>query len=434
MDDESAVSRDRSTPRRRFLRRSAAGLGALALARAARVGAAPLEFAPAAFGAAGATLIWAGATGARTVRVEYGTDATLARRSAGPTVDLAAGAGYTATARLAGLAAGETYHYRLADAGGGEPLSSIGRFKTAPAGPRTFTFAFSGDMHEGYRPFQLFDVIGARDPDFFLHLGDTVYADQPRKQFVPSLAHYRRKHATIRRDDPLQRFLARHTTFAIWDDHEIEDGAHGGHPDMAVALQAFREYWPCEGAVAGELYRRFTWAGTDFFILDVRRYRSPQQEADGPGKTLLGEAQKAWFLEGLKASTAAFKFVLTPVPFHGGSADAWGNYRTERDEIVRFLKAHGISGIVFLTADYHLARDWTSRTTGLREYMAGPIAQFTHYQKHPAARERYARSGSFHYGDGCNFGLFRVDPAAGRSTVEFVDARGTSLHTAEFAP
>ena len=90
--------------------------------------------------------------------------------------------------------------------------------------------------------------------------------------------------------------------------------------------------------------------------------------------------------------------------------------------------------MVFLSGDYHMARDSTSGATGLREYMAGPIAQYALYQESPAERARYQRAGAFHFGDGYNFGFVRVDPAARSATVEFIDAMGRVLYAAEFSP
>jgi alkaline phosphatase D len=179
------------------------------------------------------------------------------------------------------------------------------------------------------------------------------------------------------------------------------------------------------------LYRQFAWAGVDFFMLDTRRFRSPQQMNDDGDKPMLGAAQKSWFKDRLKASTAPFKFIITSVPFHGGGVDTWGSYRTERDEITRFLRDEKIGGAIFLTGDYHLARDWSNVKTGLREYMAGPIASFTHYELNPGARGRYEKAGAFHYGDGYNFGLWQIDPRAGKARLEFVDAGSKTLFQTE---
>jgi alkaline phosphatase D len=287
-------------------------------------------------------------------------------------------------------------------------------------------------MEESYQPFKLFDVIDSKQPDFFLHLGDTVYADHPKQKiFTPSVSLYRHKHAANRKDSHLQNFLARHVTYAIWDDHETEDNFNSLHPHIEKALQVFKEYWPCKPANPAALYRQFSWAGVDFFILDTRRFRSQQTLADGPDKTMLGSAQKSWLKERLKASVAPFKFIITSVPFHGNAVDTWGSYRTERDEIAGFIRGEKIRGTIFLTGDYHLARDLSNPETGQREYMAGPIASFTNYQFSPESRARNEKIGKFHYGDGYNFGLWRVDPAAGKASLEFVHVNGGSLFQTE---
>lgn len=428
--------RGNSDSRRRFLQGSGAGLGLLVLgAGRAAHGAASLTSLPSAFEASTTgALIRVQATEAMQVRIDFSADAAMKQLRQGPMVNLKKATDFAAALPLEGLTAGQAWYYRVVDTATGQPVSPVNRLKTAPAAPQPFTFAFSSCMHHDYKPFQLFDEIGKRDPDFFLHMGDTVYADQPRKQFAPSVAFYRRKHTISRQDDALQQFLARHVTYAIWDDHEIENGAHGGHPAMAEALQVFREFWPCRTAAADGLYRRFNWGGTDFFMLDLRRFRSPQTMAEGPDKTMLGAAQKQWFLDALKTSTAPFKFIITSVPFHGGSDDAWGTYKTERDEIAGFIKKHKIPGIVFLTGDYHMARDFTNSRTGLREYMAGPIANRPNYQKSPENRARNEKSGQFHYGEGNSFGFVRVDPRAERATLEIAGADGKPMFSVDLKP
>lgn len=433
MQDDKPAHRD---DRRRFLRGTGAGIGVLLLGAGRNVNAAvSMAAAPSAFEAGpGSALIRVHASGAMKARIDFDTDAALKQARQSAVVNLVKANEYAGTLRLEGLKPGQTWFYRVVDAVTNQPLSAGGRFKTAPTALQPFTFAFSSCMHHDYKPFRLFDEIGRRDPDFFLHMGDTVYADQPRKQFAPSVAFYRSKHASSRNDEPLQRFLARHVTYAIWDDHEIENGAHAGHPAMADALQVFREYWPLEPAAADGLYRRFGWAGADFFMLDLRRFRSPQSMTDGPEKTMLGAAQKQWFLDALKTSTAPFKFIVTSVPFHGGSDDAWGIYKTERDEIAGFIGKQKVRGVVFLTGDYHMARDFSNPRTRLREYMAGPIANRPNYVKNPENRARVEKSGQFHYGDGNSFGFVRVDPRAERATLELADANGRNMFSVDLTP
>ena len=418
--------------RRQFLRVATAT--PLVLAESWRANAAvSLAFLPAAFDAThDSVLIWVRGQSAARVRVDFGNDAMPANLVAGPSAVLGKETDYSATIPLTRLTPGKSWIYRVVDAESGQPLAEPGRFKTAPTEPIPFTFAFSADMEESYQPFKLFDVIASKQPNFFLHLGDTVYADHPKQKiFSPSVSDYRDKHAANRKDRHLQDFLAGYVTYAIWDDHETEDNFNSLHPHIEKALQAFREYWPCKPAHPAALYRQFSWSGVDFFILDTRRFRSEQTMPDGPGKTMLGSIQKSWLKKLLKASTAPFKFIITSVPFHGNAIDTWGSYRTERDEIAAFIRGEKIRGTIFLTGDYHLARDLSNAQTGLREYMAGPIASFTNYQFSPESRARNEKIGSFHYGDGYNFGFWRVEPAAGKASLQFIHVSGESLFQTE---
>lgn len=413
--------------RRRLLGVAGATAGWL-LSPARAQAASSLSVQPAAFEVkAEGALVWISGNASGRFAVEVARDDSLRNAHRFAVTSLTADNDFTGVVALDGLSADTTWFYRVVDAQSAAPVSRTGRFRTAPTAPRPFTFAWSGDMQEQHQPFRLFDAMGSRDPDFFLLLGDTIYADVPLAQFYPSLRHYRGKHYANRQDRRLQQFLLRHPTYAIWDDHETENDAHSGHPHMPLARRVFREYWPCRSVATDGLYRRFAWAGVDFFILDTRSYRSAQNVDDGPGKTMLGAAQKAWFLDGLSTSAAPFKFVVTPTPFQGGGQDTWGGYRAERDEIVSLLRTRNIRGVVFLTADYHLAREWSSPKMPFRDFMAGPIATRGHYGSSPLTRERNNKAGIFHY-DGYNFGLVKVDPAAGTGEVSFVDEHGKTLH------
>jgi alkaline phosphatase D len=414
-------------PSRRRALQAAAGLGALPLGAALPwVDAAPLAFAPAVFDVqADRALVWVSAHEALTAHVRWGlaTDA-LTQKSAEQS--FTAASGFTGHLALQGLPAGRAVHYRVF--ANDKPVSEMGRFNTPRVAGQSVVLAFSGDMEERYKPFQIFDTLTAAKPDFFMHLGDTVYADIPKRDFAPTLAHYRRKHATIRDDRPLQNFMAQCATFAIWDDHEIQNDAHGGLPQIAQAEQAFREYWPCQSVAKTGLYRAMLLAPeVELIILDTRRFRSLQAMDDGPEKTMLGAPQLAWFLDRLKRSTARFKIVATSVPFHGSSADAWGNYKTERDHVAAFIKHEQIANVVMITADYHFAREWSNKRTGIYEFMAGPLASFRTFDKSPSARERHSKGPHFVFGDDFNFGLLRYDGARKTLTVSYQDSAGKTL-------
>ena len=416
-----------SAPSRRRALRAAASLGVLPLGAAVPwVDAAPLAFAPAVFDVqADRALIWLSANGELRVHVRWGlTPDALTQKSTELLLDKLRD--FTGHVALQGLPAGTTVHFRAFV--GDKPLQEAGRFSTPRRPGQNFVLAFSGDMEETYRPFRIFDAIAAAKPDYFVHLGDTCYADHPKRDFAPTLAHYRRKHANVRADRPLQAFMSQCVTYAIWDDHEIENDAHGGLTQLPVAEQVFREYWPCASVEKTGLYRAVSLAPeVDLIIVDTRRFRSVQGMADGPEKTMLGTQQKLWFLDQLKQSKATFKIVATSVPFHGGSQDAWGNYKTERDEVVAFIKSERITNVVMVSADYHFARDWSNKRTGIHEFVAGPLATFRAFDKTPSIRERHSKGPHFVFGDDFNFGLLTYDGKLNSLSISYRDSAGKVL-------
>ena len=402
-----------------------------------------LAFRPAAFDVTtDSASIWLCADGERSARIQYSAAGQWDRSTLSELATLSQSADYTASVRLKGLAADTRYQYRIADADG-KPRDAdfaSGSFATAPSAHRDFTFAFSADTHARHRPFKLFDLMLEKKPDFFIHLGDTVYADSPRSQFQPTLEHYRKKHREIRSDSHLQRFLSEVPTFVIWDDHEVENDFTGSHPAIAIGRQAFLEYWPVAGATHGDatiLYRRFQWTpACEFFILDTRQYRDAGDSGPGIGKTMLGSRQLEWLKRGLKASSAQFKFVCSSVPFHQNGVDKWGGFKAERRHLVEFIRDERIRNVVILSADLHAAADLSDERTGLVEFLIGPIAAPLQQANAPSSRTRdSARAGSY-VGDEYNFGLIRVAHPGGvdgRATLrhEVIDARNSVRYSRE---
>jgi phosphodiesterase/alkaline phosphatase D-like protein len=320
---------------------------------------------------------------------------------------------------------------------GDRRVSPIQQFRSAPranAVTPNFALAFSGDVEERYQPFQLFDVMAKALPDYFVHLGDTIYADIPKRDFSPTLKHYRRKHFANRADVRWQAFAARAVTYATWDDHEIENDANGEHPAQAQAEQAFREYWPCRTVAAKGLYRHVSFGrDVDLFMLDTRAFRSKQSDVDDVKKTMLGAAQKRWFVEAFEKSRARFRLIATSVPFHGASQDAWGNYGTERDELLALFRdanRNVDARTILLSADYHFAREWPrNEKSGVYEFTAGPIATFLTFSRNNSAREKNSRGTHFVYGDSENFGMLRYDAKSRAMTLSYVNAAGKQLHS-----
>lgn len=428
--------------RRRFLART----GVLAVTpftwwgRIVHAAAPWLSFRPAAFEVTSdSALIWVCCDTETTVRVQYAPGEAWADASLSGPVTLSKATDHTAAIPLEGLQPDAHYRYRVTDAEGKSRDAdyAVGSFRTAPVVDRDFAFVFSGDTHARHRPFRLFDLMAEKKPDFFIHLGDAVYADSPRSRFRAALDYYRTKHREIRSDTHLQQFLAVVPTFVIWDDHEVENDFIGSNPAIPLGRQAFREYWPIrneKGDDATILYRRFKWApACEFFVLDTRQYRDQGETGPGVGKTLLGARQLAWLKAGLKASSAQFKFICSSVPFHPNGIDKWGGFKAERGEVVDFIRREGIRNVGILSADLHAAGDLSDDMTGLTEFVVGPIAAPLQPALAPNSRMREsARPGSY-VGDEYNFGFIRISHRDGKTVLrhEVIDAKRQTRYARE---
>jgi len=318
---------------------------------------------------------------------------------------------YTAKIPLEGLRPATAYRYRVR-AGSAE---ADGSFRTAPAAAAAapVRFLWSGDLGGGGRcrspsaGYPIFEAMAARRPDFFLFVGDTIYADHlcPVPENLPgadfrawSLPGYRAKHRYNRADPVLQAFFRTTSVYAIWDDHEVRnDFAGPTEPLMPVGRQAFLEYWPIRPPPEepGRLYRRVRWGRLlELFILDTRQYRSPNAAPDGPGKTMLGAAQRAWLTAGLAASDARWRVVVSSVslsiPTGRLARDGWANGSTAADPagsptgfehelmgIVRTLETRGVRQVVWVVADVHRAevlRHAPRPGLVFHELVAGPLS------------------------------------------------------------
>ena len=345
---------------------------------------------------------------------------------------------------------------------------ATGEFVTAPTPTVAIPvrFAWSGDLgSRGHcrKPgddFPVFRALGQVPADFFLFVGDTVYADhecgEPSRiagyDFVARrLADFWAKHLYNRQDPAGQAYFRRTSVYAIWDDHEVRNDFSGpAEPLTEIGRRAFIDYFPIQPPreEPGRLYRRFRWGSLlEVFILDTRQYRSPDADPDGSGKTMLGTAQRRWLIDSVSASTAVWKVVVSSVPLSvptGGRAhDSWSNanaqgvpdehgtgFAVERDLILRTLRQRGVRNLVFLAADVHFAqliRHHPTTEWSFHEFIAGPLSA-SPGRPRPLDQALNPRS-LWSLGGTNTFGDVAID--TGGLTVRIVDGEGQErfVHT-----
>jgi len=366
-------------------------------------------------------LVWLRAEADSRVTLRYGNEPGLAQfQTSVRTVD--AGADHSAIFSLEGLAPSTRYYYRALVEG--RTPGPIASFVTAPRADdnHKVSFCFSGDTRQGYKPFTVMHAVRAQRPDFFLHLGDTIYAD--RNGAARSLEEFWNKYR-INRDDAAAQSCFRETSvYVMWDDHEVEDDYMPGHPLASIGRKAFLDYWPVRRPATEpeQIYRAARWGrAVELIILDPRQYRAPDRSS------MLGRTQKEWLFDRLVNSSATFKFVATTVPMAGGGKDRWDGYPKERAEILRYIRERKIPGVVFLSADLHYAAvTRIPKSNGLLDITAGPLAAPLNRVTNSANR-RY----QFFLAENFNFAKITVDPKVNgnEALLEFIDQDNRVFHT-----
>lgn len=356
--------------------------------------------------------------------VETGVQATA------DVIEIRGDAGGTGAGVLGGLQPGRRYRWHLRfDTG---TTSEWYGLRAAPAAetpaPLTFLYSADIDLSPAYDS-PIFDSMAGSGADFFVCLGDWPYADNAPG--AVTVDEYRARHLEARAAAKVQRLLRTMGTYAIWDDHEYRNNWDGrfalSDPDrLAAAVQVWDDWFPLRDAsTPRRRYRSWRWGAlAELFLLDTRLYRSRNDAPDDAAKTMLGAEQKQWLIDGLLASTAAFKLVFTTVPLDfGNDNDDWSLFRTERDQILSALAGAAVPGVAFLSADQH----WFAshhHAAGVVEWQVGPLCREFRGPPAPAPGVVTRITGVYNYGDVAISG-----GDAPELTFTARDPEGTAIYT-----
>jgi len=293
-----------------------------------------------------------------------------------------------------------------------EPI--VGRFRTAPASRRNIRFAWSGDTAgQGWGidevGMKTYATMSKHEPDFFLHSGDTIYADgamqdevelkdgskwinkvliDEKRKVAETLDEYRGQWKYNLMDEHVRALNAICPTFFQWDDHEVVNNWSDSkdltgddryseksvHVLAARAGRAFHEMTPISYTPAepGRVYRKIAYGPlVDVFFLDMRSYRAANsentQDAPSDATVFMGQEQIAWLKRELANSRATWKIIAADMPiglvvrdgdtkFEAiANADDGGAKGREFEiaDLLRYIKNAGITNTVWLTADVH---------------------------------------------------------------------------------
>jgi alkaline phosphatase D len=183
--------------------------------------------------------------------------------------------------------------------------------------------------------------------------------------------------------------------------------------------------------IGHDFYRTVRWGqGLQVWFVEVRDYRSPNTMADGPGKSIWGNAQKEWLLRTIAESDAAFRVLVSPTaivgPDNPDQADNHADrvFAHEGNEFRRWARSQKY----FYTCcgDRHWQFMSTDPETGLREFGCGPASD-SHAFAGPGESALYH---SFYRSKGGFLSVSVTKPAGGLPTIafRFHDVNGKVLH------
>lgn len=307
--------------------------------------------------------------------------------------------GHSVHVELQGLEPAREYWYRFH---AGDATSPVGRTRTAPAPgsiPDELQFTFVSCQHYERGWYTGYRHMVDEAPELIIHLGDYIYEDGPglRTDIVRrhdtleprTLDEYRQRYALYKSDPLLQ---AAHAT-APWvftpDDHEVDNdwaginNTEGDALDVfmerrAAAFQALYENLPMRQSAVprgpeADLHRRLDFGDLmQLHVLDTRQHRTlqpcggrraaPCDERFAEGQTILGDAQRAWLLDGLGRSTARYNVLANQVfmaQLVEGTdeltlpMDKWDGYPNDRQQVMQTLADRRPSNPIVVTGDLH---------------------------------------------------------------------------------
>ena len=362
-------------------------------------------------------MLWSRSDRAARMIVEYATTEsfTNAQRIVGPAA--LESSDFTARLDLQNLPAGQRIFYRVS----WQDLSDIrvfseavrGSFKTAPVNARDVSFVWGGDVcgqgwgiNPDFGGMKIYDAMHRLQPDFFIHSGDTIYADgeikadvklddgtiwenivTPEKSKVAeTLDEFRGNHRYNLLDENLRRFNAEVPMIAQWDDHEVRNNWYPGQilddpkyvvksVDLLAARgrRAFLDYMPMrfDPLDPERIFRAYNYGPLlDVLMLDERSYRgrnTPNKQTTMDADTqFLGSAQINWIKQRLVSSRATWKVIASDMPIGLIVRDGRENFEAvaqsngpalgrelEIAELLRFIKQRKIKNVVWITADVH---------------------------------------------------------------------------------
>jgi len=222
-----------------------------------------------------------------------------------------------------------------------------------------------GSCHKPGKNEQIFERIAATQPQFFLWLGDNVYAD------TEDMGKMRKQYDKLNSIPSYQALQQQTKVYAIWDDHDY--GANDAGAEYAKRresklefLRAFQVPKTNPAHQREGIYQSYTHGPPNqrvqFILLDTRYFRTALEKKRrvyqpdfSNSASMLGEAQWQWLEDTLK-QPAQLRIICSSLQLISEEHryEKWANMPLERARLIHLLrKASG--RVLTLSGDRHFS-------------------------------------------------------------------------------
>ena len=228
--------------------------------------------------------------------------------------------------------------------------------------------------------YSIFEAINSKNPDIMLWMGDNIYLREADWDTKTGIYH---RYSHTRAIKEMQPLLAKTQNFAIWDDHDFgPNDSDRSFYNKHLTQQAFKDFWANKSYGLDVNQNQgtcstFSWGDAEFFLLDNRYFRSPNDRKTGE-KTILGKQQLEWLIDALSSSKAAFKIIAIGGQVLNTAAkfENYENFKEEKTYLLDQIKSNAIKGVVFLSGDRHfteLSKISVSDTQSIYDWTVSPL-------------------------------------------------------------
>ncbi|WP_417319724.1 alkaline phosphatase D family protein [Emcibacter sp.] len=317
------------------------------------------------------------------------------------------------------------------------PLQALALPERNVSGQQLNLIAF-GSCAQQEQEQPIWDKISALDPDLFVFLGDTVYANT---EIADKMAG---DYDLLARQDTFRAFREKTRMIGIWDDHDY--GTNDGGKNYVMKKQAkqifldfFDEPRDSERRTRdGGIYTSYLFGpkGRRIHIIlpDLRyerddtpydfstdSYHQQHRNVAGlgpflpnldPSARIMSDTQWKWLEEELKVP-AELKIIGSGIQFVAATSgwEGWAQFPHERTRLIRLIEKTRTDGVLFISGDIHRG-EFSMLPVASREKAPYPIWDFSssglQAKMYPGINPNRFRFNNMYY-DQANFGLIQID-------------------------